>query len=550
MGSPPFATASTARARRSRSRPVGLTTNGWSLIGTHDLSELCRVLHSTISRQMDATIFLLSLYDAGSQTVEVVWQVEKGKELSGGSFPLGDGLTSQVILTGEPRLIRNWAVEGPRVSVQFSTPTPGLPKSAIAVPLLLGDEVIGLICVQSYACHAYGQEQLELIQTLAAEASIVIAGLHFSERSGAQARRRVSELEAILANMADALLTVDANGCIVRINRIARELLTLHEASIILGQPLTGQWDGWPVDGRVVAEALQPIIEHLQKTHEPQEIEVDLPGPVRRTLSFRASPIHDADEGFHGGVIVFSDVTGRREVERLKDDMFSIASHDLKTPATVIKTEAQVLQRQVRQGNHSHSTLEEGLAVITAQADRLATLINNLLLDLSRIEAGRLRLNRAPTDLRDVVCNISRAFGSTAERHTIRVDAPRAVVGLWDANRLEEVIQNLLSNAIKYSPEGGCIDVRVCEDEDNALVVVRDRGIGLAQDEASHVFERFYRGRGQDLAGVEGTGLGLYICQAIVSGHGGRIWAESAGPGRGSTFAVCLPLAGEAYAIT
>ena len=106
-------------------------------------------------------------------------------------------------------------------------------------------------------------------------------------------------------------------------------------------------------------------------------------------------------------------------------------------------------------------------------------------------------------------------------------------------------MQNLLSNAIKYSPEGGRIDVRVCEDEPTAAVSVRDHGIGLAEEDAPHVFERFYRGRGQTVEGVEGTGLGLYICQAIVSGHGGRIWAESGGPGLGSTFALSLPLDGD-----
>ena len=111
---------------------------------------------------------------------------------------------------------------------------------------------------------------------------------------------------------------------------------------------------------------MRPIIERLQRTEEAQEIEVELPGAVRRTLSFRASPLHDADGQFSGGVIVFSDVSGRREVERLKDEMLSIASHDLKTPATVIKAQAQWLKRQVNAGEHGD--VAEGLAMIADQA--------------------------------------------------------------------------------------------------------------------------------------------------------------------------------------
>jgi signal transduction histidine kinase len=357
---------------------------------------------------MDATIFFLGLYDASSQTVEVVWQIENGKELSGGSFPLGTGLTSQVILSGEPRLIRHWMLEGPRVQVQYATGTPGLPQSAIAVPLKLGEHVIGLVCVETYAEDAYRERDLHLLQSLAGEAAIVVAGVHYSERIGVQTRRRVSELEAILANMADALLIIDGGGRLIRMNRVARELLSLDEASIVLGQQLDkDQWEQWPADGKAAAEALRPVVDQLQQTQEAQEFEVELPGTVSRTLSFRATPLHDADGAFSGGVIVFSDITDQREVERFKDEMFSIASHDLKTPATVIKAQAQWLRRRFRAGEHGD--VEEGLTMISDQADRLSKLLN-LLLDVSRIEAGHLDLDPAPTDLRSIVVSMARAL--------------------------------------------------------------------------------------------------------------------------------------------
>src|SRR5690242_11375291 len=161
---------------------------------------------------MDATIFFLGLYDSISQTVEVVWQVENGKELSGGSFPIrkGSGISSQVVLSGEPVLIRHWAEEGPRVQVQYATDTPGLPESAVTVPLKVGDHTIGLISVQSYRPNVYAEGDLAMLEALAGEAAIVIAGLNYSEHLSAQVRRRVSELEGVLASMADALLMIDA----------------------------------------------------------------------------------------------------------------------------------------------------------------------------------------------------------------------------------------------------------------------------------------------------------------------------------------------------
>jgi signal transduction histidine kinase len=373
---------------------------------------------------------------------------------------------------------------------------------------------------------------------MAAEAAVVIAGLHYSERLGIQVRRRVSELEAILANMADALLIIDADGRLIRLNRAARELLSLDDSTIVLGQPIEAQQlDQWPAGGRAVAEALQPIVDRLKTTQEPQEEEIEIAG--RRTFSFRASPLHDTDAGFNGGVIVFRDVSGRREVEKFKDEMLSIASHDLKTPATVIKAQAQLLRRRVRAHTADDADIDEGLTMITEQADRLSKLLN-LLLDLSRIEAGRLQLDLAPTDLRAILTNLGRALQSTSEKHEIIINAPRGVIGHWDARRLEEVVQNLLSNAIKYSPAGGTIDVELHPDDHSATVHVRDHGVGLEPHEVPHVFERFYRGQG--IRRLEGTGLGLYIVQAIVSAHGGHVWADSPGPGGGSTFGFKLPL--------
>jgi signal transduction histidine kinase len=128
---------------------------------------------------------------------------------------------------------------------------------------------------------------------------------------------------------------------------------------------------------------------------------------------------------------------------------------------------------------------------------------------------------------------------STTDRHRVELHANGDLNGYWDEARLQQVLMNLLTNAVKYSPQGGPIQVLIRDDAEDVRVCVRDRGVGLTPQEATHVFERFFRGR--SIRQLEGAGLGLYICQSIVTAHGGRIWVESEGPGHGSSFCFVLP---------
>jgi signal transduction histidine kinase len=148
-----------------------------------------------------------------------------------------------------------------------------------------------------------------------------------------------------------------------------------------------------------------------------------------------------------------------------------------------------------------------------------------------------------PMDLVDLVYACAEQARGQAEDHEIRVDAPDApILGVWDRGRLEEVVSNLLSNALKYSPDGGEVAVRVEECDGTARVTVHDQGIGIAPSQLPQVFDRFYRIRGT-ASTASGLGLGLSICKSLIEAHGGRIWAESEGEGRGSSFCFTLPLA-------
>jgi PAS domain S-box-containing protein len=238
-------------------------------------------------------------------------------------------------------------------------------------------------------------------------------------------------------------------------------------------------------------------------------------------------------------------VEARRKVEdlsRLKDEFLSIASHELRTPVTSIKGYTQLAKTLIRENDLA--TSEEYLDIALDQIDRMSRLILELL-DVSRIETGRLEIRREPiqwsTFVRDVVHRHHTAV-SDRRFHLNVPDEARTVNG--DRDRLEQVLGNLLENAVKYSPDGSEIFVGV-EDRDGEMVTsVCDRGIGIPADEINQVFERFHRGRHVSSTNYGGLGLGLYITKQIIERHGGAIWVESR-EGSGTTFYFSLPAVAE-----
>ncbi len=520
-----------------QSRLAVLRTVQEALGNPGDVDQLFVLLQRELGRVMDTTGFLLGHFDEVSQMVEVIGQMEAGKALPGGSFPLGEGFLSQVIRTRQPRLIQHWSVDGPRVQVQYATGTPGLPEATITVPLLVGDRTIGVLSVQSYVPNAYDEDDLLLVQAVAA---LIAPALEALQRGQVvRVVRRVSELEAVLASMTEGLLILDAEGRIVSLNRPARAIFGLVGAGIVLGQPLDReQWGQWPLGARAVAEALAPVLDALRRGESHRDLEVELHNQGRQVLSFSSAPLSDTAGQLAGGVVVFRDVTTQRDVARLKDDLLSITSHDLRTPVTVLKGQAQLMLRAIEQDKATPGTLSARLQLMLEQTDRLTGMLNRLL-DLSRVEAGRLDLQLESTDLMDVVRHVVGTLQGLSAVHSLEVRAPASVKGRWDAARLEQVLQNLVTNAIKYAPDGGRIVVGVEADARHATVSVHDEGLGIAAEELPQLFGRFYRVAGT--RGLEGSGLGLYICQGIISAHGGRIWATSEGPGRGSTFTFSVP---------
>jgi PAS domain S-box-containing protein len=531
---------STANDKQLRAR-LGLASRLGSLASdAHDLVELFRAIYDETARVMDAPVFLFALYDDVSETVQVVRQMDRGEEHEGGSFPLGKGFTSEVIRTGEPQIVR-WSDSGPPIRLLYGTEAGELvsPRSGVVVPILSGERVIGVLSAQSYRPEAYEDEDLLSLCAIGAQAGAAITRLRASEQMAVEHERHALELEAVIASMNDALVIVDARGAIVRLNHAARELLCLDSGSLVLGQPLDRQrLEQWPDTAREIAEALLPVIDSLRAGTGIAQMDVELHSGERRVLSLGASVLRSATTGLQGGVIVFRDITAQRDLERLREDIFAMAWHDMHTPITVIRGHAELLQRRLFSGERDRTAFKAAASLIVKHADRLAELLTALF-DIRCLEAGVLSISRWPTDLSVLVREVVDGMRSTA-RHEIKVWADESVVGEWDERRIRQVLTNLVSNAFKYSPEGSTVTVSVTVDETSTTVRVRDEGIGLDVSELAQLFGRGYRA--ESVRTVRGAGLGLYLSNGLVDAHGGRMWAESLGHGHGSTFCFTLPL--------
>jgi signal transduction histidine kinase len=230
-------------------------------------------------------------------------------------------------------------------------------------------------------------------------------------------------------------------------------------------------------------------------------------------------------------------VHAREEATRLKEDFLSAAAHDLKTPLTTLVARAQLLERRAVR-DPSAPADRESLQLLVAEGQRLKRLVLDLL-DAARVEQGKLVGPREAVDLvavaRDVCARLATA------RHPCTVAADGTVVGWYDRQRLEQLLENLIENAIKYCPDGGPVEITIQHDAAGVHLVVVDCGIGIPTEDLPQLFERFHRGANVDDRRFPGMGLGLFICKGIAEQHGGQI-SVSSRIGAGSTFHVTLPL--------
>jgi PAS domain S-box-containing protein len=338
-----------------------------------------------------------------------------------------------------------------------------------------------------------------------------------------------------------ALLTALVDAINVGVILVDRELLIAHwnkeatrvtgiQADKMLGQPAS-------VLGEAIAQRVEDypsVVAHLAHAFDPAEtthLPIVLLEP-RREIDLTISPaLLPLDGGQVGSVIVLHDITAIKELERAKDELIGMVSHELRTPLTSIVGFTELLIdrpfSEAQQKGYLGTMLKEGR--------RLTDLINDFL-DLQGLEGGYKKLDLGPADVGTV---ISRAIATTGNypQIQIHVDLPKELpLVMADTNAIHQVLLNMLSNARKYSPSGGLIDVSAKVVDDVVEVSIQDHGLGIPADALPKLFSKFFRVQSPDRRQISGTGLGLAISRRIVEMHGGRVGAESAGPGQGSRF--------------
>jgi signal transduction histidine kinase len=250
--------------------------------------------------------------------------------------------------------------------------------------------------------------------------------------------------------------------------------------------------------------------------------------------------INDAVDGAVGVALDYY----QQALEEALDDFVAIAAHDLGNPLAGLKGTMQLLARRAATQRLTADMLAEGFRTMLEQTGAMERLLRNML-DATQLRAGQMELHRAPADLLAIVRHAIDLLGQEAQRRVTIVTGLSTLVGNWEGDRLEQVVENLISNALKYAPEGP-VRVTIEQNQEYGILRVIDQGIGLTAEDHARLFQRYFRSREAIQRGVEGTGLGLFICRGIIEAHGGRITASSDGPDTGTTMTVFLPLGGPA----
>ena len=402
----------------------------------------------------------------------------------------------------------------------------------VGLPMIVRGQVVGMIFIfRNYTARFSANDQA-LLQSFADQAAIAVRNAQLYT----QIRREKQRLDALLDSAADGILILTSDHIIEHCNPAFGRLFGEAVSNIL---------------GRSHEEIIRWV--HLEPgmTLEQAEaagwpltpnatlyVEGDLERPKMTPLpvGITYAPLLSNEGVLINVIATVRDITRFREAEELKSTFISVISHELKTPVALIKGYVGTLRRE--DAIWDREIVQDSLAVIEDEADRLTELIENLL-DATRLQTGTLSLNRSDVSLQRTAERVADRFRTQVSRHSIVVSfPPEFPIILGDENRLEQVFYNLLSNALKYSPKGGDIRITGQVRPEQVVICVNDEGPGIAPEDIPHIFDRFYRSSDASRT-TKGAGLGLFLARAVIEAHGGRIWAD---PKSGHGARICFSL--------
>jgi signal transduction histidine kinase len=521
---------------------------GQALSASLDLETILAAVHTQVAKLMPARNFYVALYDAEIDEVSFPLAIEDGERVHWRSRRMGSGLTEYVQRGREPLLIPQ---DYDATLEALDIDKIGRPATCwLGVPILAGDEALGVITVQSYSPQqTYDASHQEVLTTIAAQAAVAIQNARLYAHTDEALTRRVQELGSILRTTREGVLLLGPDRRLVSANRAAADFLGTAQLEL----------SGLTLDGHR-SEGEPPLAKLLD--YEPGDLDADfqalmegqesfckqvivLPGTPERHVERTLTPVRNHDGDITGWLLVLRDLTEERELARLREELTDMLIHDLRSPLTVIKSSLEVMEMDL--ADSKYGSLPEFLTLAQRSGEHVLHLVNNLL-DVSRLESGQMSIHPVAVEVGPLLHRVAARLAPMANQAQIAVeisaasDLPLLEV---DHDLLDRVLHNLLDNALKFTPDGGLVRLWARLDPAHTppamLVGVSDNGPGIPPDMKARLFQRF-----QQIVSTTGrrtgSGLGLPFCRLAVETHGGQIWAETE-PGSGSTFVMRLPIA-------
>jgi signal transduction histidine kinase len=534
----------------------------------------------------EAGSLLLADEDESNLTFEVVLG-PVGSQLRGAQVAIGSGIVGTVARDRQPLIVAD-AQADPRWNISFDRSTDFITRNLICVPMVSHDRLVGVIEVLNKRSPGnFSEEDTQLLSSFAAQAAIAIENARLFTMTDQALAERVQELHTMqiidrqlnaaldfsrvldltLDHAMDAvgadtgavgvldeertgLYLVAQRGVPAEYERYRSELWSIERGligqvarigeAVIIGSEEAGS-ESAMLSPQARSAIAVPIV---YRDHVQAVISLESPHPeafspwdldfVTRLADHAAIAIQNAR--------LYEQAQAANQA---KTEFMSVASHELKIPMTSIKGYAKLLT--LGAGGDLNERQKDFLNIISSNVDRMDRLVADLL-DVSRIEAGRLRLDMGRVDLHEVIDTVIKAVKAQVEAKQLSLDLtiPASLPAVWgDRDRLIQVVTNLVSNAYKYTPDGGSIFVTVEADEassSHVKVSIRDTGVGITPEDQQKLFTKFFRSDDPRVRDVPGTGLGLSITKSLVEIHGGEIWLESE-PDQGTIFTFTLPMA-------
>ncbi len=509
-----------------------------------DPDEIMWTAASALGRYMGVDRSLYAETDPTQAYTIVNHAYVDGVESSGGLYHMAD-FGPELIATlrsGETVVIADILQDSRTSSFNAAYSAIGL-RAFLCVPLVKEHQLMALFSLHSHQPRHWWPDEIALTEQVAERTWLAL--------EKARAERALRESEARYRNLVE--LSPDAVFVIIQDQIVYANTATFKLLRVDQPQQLIGQ-----SHFRFISPESAPLahsrMERLLKTGQANPLVEQRWLRLDQSLfdvEVASTPI--SWQGEHGVQVIARDITERQlllkseQAARLaaeralqaRNEFLSVAAHELKTPVTSLRGFSQLLLRQLnKRGTVDPAQLQRALETIDQQSAKLSVLLSQLL-DLSRLEAGRLTLNKQTIDMTRFTSDVITAVQRTTSSHALILETPPSLMAAVDPIRLEQVLVNLLENAIKYSPDGGPIEISLRAEPAFMHFAVTDHGIGIPADRRELIFERFYQAHGTGYLG--GMGLGLYISRQIVELHNGQIRAEFPAEG-GTRFIVSLPL--------